>query len=130
MPTGRRRTGPERHVSVYASVHPWGRTGPKPSPTTCHIRDTLQTAAAFGLLVTGPSKRTDLTLMAVPTIDHGSRPFAAVIDEWLPLTYALNAINRSMHRPCVNDRAPGWPGRGNVRLSRKNAACKVRVLLP
>jgi hypothetical protein len=28
--------------------------------------------------------------------EPSARPFAAIIADWLPLTYALNAINRSM----------------------------------
>jgi hypothetical protein len=34
--------------------------------------------------------------MAVPQEDHGDESFAEIIDNWLPLTYALNAVNRSM----------------------------------
>ena len=45
-----------------------------------HIRDTLQTAAAFGLA-------------SPPTGE-----MQALIDAWLPLSYALNQINRSMGR--------------------------------
>jgi hypothetical protein len=34
--------------------------------------------------------------MAVPsTLDHDD-PFSEIVDTWLPLTYALNAVNRSM----------------------------------
>ena len=34
--------------------------------------------------------------MAVPAVEHGDDSFAEIIDNWLPLTYALNAVNRSM----------------------------------
>ncbi len=86
-----------RHVSAYAAMHPW-EDWAETFAHYLHIRDTLQTAGAFGLRVTGPGERSDPALMAAPPIDAGSRPFAAVIDEWLPLTYALNAVNRSMGR--------------------------------
>jgi choline dehydrogenase-like flavoprotein len=33
-------------------------------------------------------------------------------------------------RPCISSRAPGWPGRGNVRLSRENAGYEAHVLDP
>ena len=78
-------------------MHPW-EDWAETFAHYLHIRDTLQTAGAFGLLVTGPKETFDPSLMATPPVDPGSRPFAAVIDEWLPLTYALNAVNRSMGR--------------------------------
>lgn len=37
-------------------------------------------------------------LSANPPADPGSRPFTAILDDWLPLSYALNAVNRSMGR--------------------------------
>ena len=37
--------------------------------------------------------------MAVPAVKHGDDSFAEIIDNWLPLTYALNAVNRSMGLP-------------------------------
>jgi len=40
----------------------------------------------------------DDSLTAVPTAEAGEHDFAALMSSWLPLTYALNAINRSMGR--------------------------------
>ncbi len=88
---------PQRHVSAYAAMHPW-EDWAETFAHYLHIRDTLQTAAAFGLLVAGPADAPDPALMAIPPADPGARPFADMIDEWLPLTYALNAVNRSMGR--------------------------------
>ena len=63
-----------------------------------HIRDTLQTAAEYGVTVTGPrAVELDRSLKATPPPDAGDRGFDEVRD-WLPLTYALNAVNRSMGR--------------------------------
>jgi hypothetical protein len=70
---------PERFVSAYATMHPmedWAET----FAHYLHIRDTLQTAQAFGL-----------------DVGHGD-DMASMIAAWLPLTYALNQINRSMGR--------------------------------
>jgi hypothetical protein len=69
----------ERFVSAYATMHPmedWAET----CAHYLHIRDTLQTAQEFGL-----------------EADHGD-DMASMLDAWLPLTYALNQINRSMGR--------------------------------
>jgi hypothetical protein len=61
-----------------------------------HIRDALQTSIAYGVTVTGPN---------IPTSEQAplySYPAAAsdgidgLLDVWLPMTYALNALNRSM----------------------------------
>ena len=61
-----------------------------------HIRDTAQTAAAYGLVVEGPDAVAPAAapLQAVPR----ERPttFDEIVATWLPLTYALNAVNRSM----------------------------------
>jgi hypothetical protein len=59
-----------------------------------HIRDTLQTAAEYGVTVKGPrAVTTDRSLKARPQPEAGERGFDEMLDNWLPLTYALNAIN-------------------------------------
>jgi hypothetical protein len=87
----------ESFVSVYASAHPW-EDWAETFAHYLHIRDTLQTAAAFNIGVRGPDAPVrvdpDAPLVAVPT-DH-PRDFDRIMDTWLPLTYALNAVNRSM----------------------------------
>ncbi len=85
----------ERFVSAYATMHPW-EDWAETFSHYLHIRATQQTAGAFGILVTGPPEANDPELMAVPQQDHGDESFAEIIENWLPLTYALNAVNRSM----------------------------------
>jgi hypothetical protein len=82
----------DRYVSAYAAAHPW-EDWAETFAHYLHIRDTLQTAAAFGLLVTGPQP--DLSLASTPSLDPQHR-FEDIVADWLPLTYALNAVNRSM----------------------------------
>lgn len=82
----------ERHVSAYASAHPW-EDWAETFAHYLHIRDTLQTAAAFGLVVTGP--RLHPGLMSSPSLSPDDR-FEDILADWLPLTYALNAVNRAM----------------------------------
>jgi hypothetical protein len=86
-------------VSAYATMHPsedWAET----FAHYLHIRDTLQTAAEYRIQVGGP----DAVARVKPTTDlrsaprEGDLPFAEILNEWLPLTYALNALNRSMGR--------------------------------
>jgi hypothetical protein len=79
-------------------MHPW-EDWAETLAHYLHIRDTLQTAAAYGMIVTGPvtdpPSPTDASLMAAPA-GADPRDFADVLTDWLPLTYALNAVNRSM----------------------------------
>ena len=62
-----------------------------------HIRDALQTAAAHGVRVDGPEAPATAELSASPAEQPGP-DFESLLEDWLPLTYALNAINRSMGR--------------------------------
>ncbi|MBA3742380.1 putative zinc-binding metallopeptidase [Sporichthya sp.] len=87
----------ETYVSIYATAHPW-EDWAETFAHYLHIRDTLQTAAAFGVVVAGP----DVQATPDPTAPLTSIPmeemddFDDLINSWLPLTYALNAVNRSM----------------------------------
>ena len=85
------------YVSQYASAHPW-EDWAETFAHYLHIRDTLQTAAAWGVRVLGPdldlSVAWDAQLTARPTEDADE--FDELLRTWLPLTYALNAQNRSM----------------------------------
>jgi hypothetical protein len=90
----------ERYVSAYATMHPW-EDWAETFAHYLHIRDAMQTADAYGVLVTGPADsrtgRRDLSLAAVPEEGLVTREgLLGLIAEWLPLTYALNAVNRSM----------------------------------
>jgi hypothetical protein len=87
----------DAHVSSYATMHPW-EDWAETFAHYLHIRDTLQTAASYGLSVSGP--RVALSdadsVSAAPDDRLETGTFEDVIGQWLPLTYALNAINRSM----------------------------------
>ena len=73
------------YVSPYATMHPW-EDWAETFAHVLHILDTLQTAASFRLdVVDEPTAREPL-----------HEPFERVVDAWLPLSYALNAVNRSM----------------------------------
>jgi len=87
-----------RFVSAYATMHPW-EDWAETFAHYLHIRDTLQTAADYGVVVSGPRAVADKRpLASAPLPDAAGRGFAELLREWLPLTYALNAVNRSMGR--------------------------------
>ncbi len=87
----------ETHVSVYATAHPW-EDWAETFAHYLHIRDALQTASAYGIVVVGPEVETppDPTAPLTSIPQDENRDFDELIDSWLPLTYALNAVNRSM----------------------------------
>jgi hypothetical protein len=84
-------------VSAYATMHPW-EDWAETFAHYLHIRDTLQTAAAHGLRVDGPDIATtdEAPLHADPIDDGEDSDVRTLLHAWLPLTYALNAISRSM----------------------------------
>ncbi len=83
------------HVSAYATMHPW-EDWAETWAHYLHVRDTLQTAAAYGVRVDGPAVETaDLApLESEPRAVGGD--VGEMLEAWIPLTYALNAISRSM----------------------------------
>jgi hypothetical protein len=87
------------YVSAYATMHPW-EDWAETFAHILHIRDTIQSAAAFGMVVAGPldqDGRRDPERVAVPMPEAvGEHAFDSLISTWLPLTTALNAVNRSM----------------------------------
>jgi hypothetical protein len=86
----------QRHVSAYATMHPW-EDWAETFAHYLHIRDTLETASEYGVIVSGPrAVISDRSLQAIPRPGGAGRDFSDVLDDWLPLTYALNAVNRSM----------------------------------
>ena len=83
------------HISRYATMHPyedWAET----FAHYLHVRDTLQTAASWGVRVEGPSLHTaDLSPLESEPRGVGG-DVGEMLEAWIPLTYALNALNRSM----------------------------------
>jgi hypothetical protein len=89
---------PERFVSAYATMHPY-EDWAESFAHYLHIQDTVQTATAYGVHVAGPSP--PRAVAAEPQLlDFRPRlyrsSFREVLDDWIPLTYALNALNRSL----------------------------------
>jgi hypothetical protein len=76
-------------ITAYASAHPW-EDWAESFAHYLHMTDTLETAAAFGL--------TSNPLRASPIVGPSPEPsgFEALLGEWMSLSVALNALNRSM----------------------------------
>jgi hypothetical protein len=88
----------ERFVSAYASAHPW-EDWAETWAHYLHIVDTMETASAFGI---APRRRAGSgpNLADDPNFDpYQETDFSRLIEAWLPLTYAVNSLNRSMGQP-------------------------------
>ncbi len=94
------RNGPppdwqQRFVSAYAASHAW-EDWAETWAHYLHIVDTLETANAFGVRIR-PGTADDEGLAVRHAINaYDTDDFRVLIDHWLPLTYALNSLNRSM----------------------------------
>jgi hypothetical protein len=85
----------QNFVSTYASAHPWEDFA-ETWAHYLHIVDTLETARAFGVKVQArPARRTELAA-AIDFDPHNAGSVEQLIDAWLPLSFALNSLNRSM----------------------------------
>lgn len=86
---------PMNYVSSYATMHPW-EDWAETWAHYLHMVDTLETAAAFGMAI-DPGIDDDGELSADINFDpYRVRNVKRLIAAWMPLTVALNALNRSM----------------------------------
>ena len=88
----------ENYVSLYASSHPWEDFA-ETWAHYMHIVDTLEMARAFGIAV-NPSLARDPSFQTEVDFDpYRATDMQALVETWLPLTYAVNSLNRSMGQP-------------------------------
>jgi hypothetical protein len=85
----------ERHVSAYASAHPW-EDWAETWAHYFHIMDMVETAGSFGMTL-HPMHPAAKTMTAEPrNAFNFNLSFDSVLENWFPLTYALNSLNRGM----------------------------------
>lgn len=85
------------HVSAYATMHPW-EDWAETWAHYFHMVDTLEMAGAFGLRV-APDLAGGAMEAQIDFDPHCVEDIHRIIDAWLPLTYAVNSINRAMGLP-------------------------------
>lgn len=88
----------ERYVSSYASAHSWEDFA-ETWAHYLHIVDTLETANAFGVRVRPKVSRSPELTTSVEFDPHNTPDLDRLISAWLPLTFAVNSLNRSMGQP-------------------------------
>ncbi len=88
----------ENYISAYATTHPWEDFA-ETWAHYLHIVDTLETGSAFGLRIhamADPSGALNARLNFDP---HDTTDVQQLVDAWVPLTFSVNTLNRSMGQP-------------------------------
>jgi hypothetical protein len=82
------------HVSAYATMHPW-EDWAETWAHYLHLIDTLETAAACGLALK-PARDDEPALDHVPDPTSTPISFERMLEDWGPITYVLNNLNRGL----------------------------------
>jgi hypothetical protein len=85
----------KQYISKYASAHPW-EDWAETWAHYMHIVDTLETADSFGLNVRPKVVRLEDDMNTSFVDPYTVSNFEEIMDMWLPLTFAMNSLNRSM----------------------------------
>ena len=80
-------------ISPYASAHPW-EDWAETWAHYMHLMDTLETAYSFGIGI-HPVKTDELDA-DMRKDPYSIKDFHRIVELWLPLTFAVNSLNRSM----------------------------------
>lgn len=83
-------------ISQYATAHPWEDWAETWSHYL-HLMDTLETAYYFGLHI-NPGKQTSVKNLGreINYDPYTIENFQEIVENWLPLMFAVNSLNRSM----------------------------------
>jgi hypothetical protein len=88
------RDWPLHYVSAYATMHPW-EDWAETWAHYMHVVDTLGTARSYGLVLRPrPEGGTREPTMSARALDF--EDFDDLLSGWIPVTVALNSLNRSM----------------------------------
>jgi hypothetical protein len=88
----------ERFVTTYASAHPWEDFA-ETWAHYLHIVDTLEIASAFGLSLEPRIARGKELSAKIEFDPSRISGIGAMMRDWLPLTLAVNSLNRGMGQP-------------------------------
>jgi hypothetical protein len=88
----------EHYISSYASTHPWEDFA-ETWAHYMHMVDALETAYAFGLVIRPKAKQGKPLETTVGFDPYTSGSIDELLKSWVPVTVALNSLNRSMGQP-------------------------------
>ena len=83
------------YVSAYATAHPWEDFA-ETWAHYLHIMDTLEMAESFGLRVRPKLDVSDDLTTRIDFDPYKAETIETLVDAWLPLTFAVNSLNRCM----------------------------------
>ena len=115
----------QRHVSAYASVHPW-EDWAETWAHYLHMVDTLDTALSFGL----DTRTLDMDIEAFSRDalfrpnDAGAKRFLSFVNAWIELSAVLNELSRSMGQPDLYPFALPRPAVAKLQFIHLVVACK------
>ena len=95
---GARPNWPERFISAYATSHPWEDFA-ETWAHYLHIVDTLEMAEAFKLNIHAKVENGGVLDTVVDFDPYTEAEFGRIVDSWIPLSNALNCLNRAMGQP-------------------------------
>ncbi len=90
----------DNFVSAYATTHPWEDFA-ETWAHYLHIVDTLEMARAFGIYVNPPIAPSGELEAAVDFQPYRAPDITTLVETWLPLSNALNSLNRTMGQPDI-----------------------------
>ncbi len=85
-------------ISAYATAHPWENFA-ETWAHYIHMADGLETARAFGVNVRPAIKNPKPLTAEVEFQPYTAASAQDLVDVWVPLTVAINSVNRSMGQP-------------------------------
>ena len=93
----------ESFISSYATAHPWEDFA-ETWAHYIHMVDALETARVFGInmrptAAVGPTDAAPTETTEVDFDPYFVADAQALVDAWVPLTVAINSVNRSMGQP-------------------------------
>jgi hypothetical protein len=85
----------QNYVSAYATMHPWEDFA-ETWTHYLHIVDTLEMAGEFGMEVRPKVDRDGELTARIRFNPYEAKAVEALINAWLPFTFAMNSVNRAM----------------------------------
>jgi len=85
----------DNFVSAYATTHPWEDFA-ETWAHYLHIVDTLEMASEFGIEVNPPADQIGGLTARVTFDPYVADDFGAIVNAWLPFTFAMNSVARAM----------------------------------
>lgn len=98
-------------ISSYAASHPWEDFA-ETWAHYIHIVDASETAHAFGLSLRAKNLKSETVAVTSDPYQGGS--LKELLDDWVPLTVALNCLNRSIGQPEMYPFVLSEPVRGKL----------------